>query len=429
MAKILIVDDDPDIVEAGRLVLEREGYEVESASNRAEGMKAIEEVKPDLLILDVMMEEPDDGLRMAREIRKRRATRSPSSCSPASTPPWACNIDKDEEMVPVDEFQSKPVDPQTLIAKVKTAARAGEDADARDAPGAAPRGRRRPWSTSSAGRSLIPILQDVKKQYHGIDSDAMQIIADLLDIHPVEVYSVATFYAFLDPAAAGRVRRPPLPHRLVRAGRQGRRSPASSRRELGIGFGETTDDGRFTLEWANCMGMCDQGPALLVNDRVYTRVTPETVREIVGRVPRRATAGHAAERKEGYLRMSIKTQGNTLTFASIDGDAGLKAALAMSRADIIDTVADSGMKGRGGAGFPTGMKWNFAAAEKGDAQVHHLQRRRGRAGHVQGPRHPHRVRRPGLRGHDHRRPRHRRRAGHRLPARRVHVPALRTSTR
>ena len=64
--------------------------------------------------------------------------------------------------------------------------------------------------------------------------------------------------------------------------------------------------------------------------------------------------------------MSIETQGNTLTFASIDGTEGLKAALAMSRADIIDTVSASGMKGRGGAGFPTGMKWNFAGSEKGD---------------------------------------------------------------
>ena len=64
--------------------------------------------------------------------------------------------------------------------------------------------------------------------------------------------------------------------------------------------------------------------------------------------------------------MSIETQGNTLTFASIDGNEGLKAALAMSRGDIIDTVSASGMKGRGGAGFPTGMKWNFCGSEKGD---------------------------------------------------------------
>ena len=68
--KILIVDDDPDIIEAGSLVLEREGYEVEGAPSRADGMKRLKEVKPDLLILYIMMEEPDDGLLMAREIRK-----------------------------------------------------------------------------------------------------------------------------------------------------------------------------------------------------------------------------------------------------------------------------------------------------------------------------------------------------------------------
>ena len=118
MPKILIVDDDPDIVDAGRLVLEREGYQVESASNRAEGMKALDEVKPDLLILDVMMEEPDDGLRMAREIRKG-GNSLPIIMLTSVNAAMGLNIDKDEEMVPVEEFQPKPVDPQTLIAKVK----------------------------------------------------------------------------------------------------------------------------------------------------------------------------------------------------------------------------------------------------------------------------------------------------------------------
>ena len=116
--RILIVDDDPDIVEAGTLVLEREGFEVDGAANRAEGLAKLIATKPDLLILDVMMEEPDDGLRMAREIRKGGHT-FPIIMLTSVNAAMGLNIDKDEEMVPVDEFQPKPVEPQTLIAKVQ----------------------------------------------------------------------------------------------------------------------------------------------------------------------------------------------------------------------------------------------------------------------------------------------------------------------
>jgi NADH:ubiquinone oxidoreductase subunit E len=128
--------------------------------------------------------------------------------------------------------------------------------------------------------SLIPILRKVKDKYRCIDSEAMQLIADVLGIHPVEVYAVATFYAFLKPETEGR-----LVFRLCRtlscelAGKD--EVVARLQSDLGIGFGETTDDELFTLEWANCMGLCDQGPAMLVNETVYTALTPDKVSAIV----------------------------------------------------------------------------------------------------------------------------------------------------
>jgi DNA-binding response OmpR family regulator len=117
VSKILIVDDDPDIVEAGRLVLEREGHDVSGAASYDEGMRQMETFEPDLLILDVMMEEPDDGLRMARELR-RRGYELPIIMLTSVNAALGLNIEKDEEIVPVEEFQPKPVDPQTLVAKV-----------------------------------------------------------------------------------------------------------------------------------------------------------------------------------------------------------------------------------------------------------------------------------------------------------------------
>jgi DNA-binding response OmpR family regulator len=118
VTKILIVDDDPDMVEAGRIVLEREGYSVESASNLEEGLAKFDEVRPDLLILDVMMQEPDDGLRFARQVRRGGNT-LPILMLTSVNRTMGLQIGKDAEMVPVDEFQEKPVDPDALVAKVK----------------------------------------------------------------------------------------------------------------------------------------------------------------------------------------------------------------------------------------------------------------------------------------------------------------------
>ena len=118
VSKILIVDDDPDMVAAGRMVLEREGYEVSSAPNVVDGLRAVEEYAPDLLILDVMMEEPDAGLRMARDLRRKGHT-LPILMLTSVNQALGIHIGADAEIVPVDEFQEKPADPVTLVQKVK----------------------------------------------------------------------------------------------------------------------------------------------------------------------------------------------------------------------------------------------------------------------------------------------------------------------
>lgn len=128
--------------------------------------------------------------------------------------------------------------------------------------------------------ALIPILQDLHKAHASITDFAMQVVADELGIHPSEVYGVVTFYQFLRRESQGR-----FVFRLCQtiscdlAGKA--RVARQLENDLGIGFGETSTDGRFSLEWASCLGMCDQGPALLVNERVYTRVTPEQVHQII----------------------------------------------------------------------------------------------------------------------------------------------------
>lgn len=117
MARILIVDDDPDIVEASQLFLEKEGHQVASANNRAEGMKQVEAFQPDLLLLDVMMEQPDDGFVMAQELR-RKGFRKPILMLTSVATASGLAFGKDDEMVPVDEFIPKPVEPGVLVAKV-----------------------------------------------------------------------------------------------------------------------------------------------------------------------------------------------------------------------------------------------------------------------------------------------------------------------
>ncbi len=117
MAKIAIIDDDPDILDASGLVLTSQGHEIVTATNPDDGYKIVMDNKPDLIILDVMMNEPDDGFFLAQKFRKEKIF-TPiimyTSVSKSIGMDFGVN-----EMVPVDEFVEKPISPEQLIEKVE----------------------------------------------------------------------------------------------------------------------------------------------------------------------------------------------------------------------------------------------------------------------------------------------------------------------
>lgn len=117
MAKILIVDDDPDILFTTGLFLTKAKHEVQTASNRADGMQAIEDGHPDLIILDVMMEQADDGIAMAQELR-RQGCDTPILMLTSVGRVTGFTYDEDKELVPVDAFFEKPIEPDLLVKKV-----------------------------------------------------------------------------------------------------------------------------------------------------------------------------------------------------------------------------------------------------------------------------------------------------------------------
>lgn len=117
MALIAIIDDDPDILETSSLVLETKGHKTIMAANPDEGYKLVKENNPDLIILDVMMDEPDDGFFLAQKFRKEGIKKPILMYTSVSK---AIGLEfGSSELVPVDDFVEKPISPSELIEKVE----------------------------------------------------------------------------------------------------------------------------------------------------------------------------------------------------------------------------------------------------------------------------------------------------------------------
>jgi CheY-like chemotaxis protein len=122
--RILIIDDDPDISEAMKIVLENQGYATDSAENGSEGMERIKAAKPDLIILDVMMNTLSEGFLLSRELKKdSKYKHIPILMATSVKEKTGIDFETaagDETWLPVEGYLNKPVKPEVLLDKVRT---------------------------------------------------------------------------------------------------------------------------------------------------------------------------------------------------------------------------------------------------------------------------------------------------------------------
>ena len=126
MPKILVIEDDSDMVAAIRMPLEANGYDVLAASTGEEGLQQVKEVDPDLIILDVMMETTTAGFQVSLQLRSpdpqseyAAYSHIPILILTAIHTTTSLRFGPDEAYLPVDDFVDKPIDPDVLLEKVR----------------------------------------------------------------------------------------------------------------------------------------------------------------------------------------------------------------------------------------------------------------------------------------------------------------------
>jgi len=128
--------------------------------------------------------------------------------------------------------------------------------------------------------SLLPIMQGVVEIENFLSERSMAEIAREVDMPAADVYGTASFYSFLETKPTGRYTIRVC--KTITCAMKGKNQVLFAIQEmLKVKIGETTPDKRFTLLETNCLGWCHKAPAMLINDEVFTELTPEKVREIL----------------------------------------------------------------------------------------------------------------------------------------------------
>jgi [NiFe] hydrogenase diaphorase moiety large subunit len=225
----------------------------------------------------------------------------------------------------------------------------------------------------------MDILLDYQAEEGYLSREIVGEIADILDMAEVDVEQTISFYHFFQAEPHGKYT--VYLNNSVVSSMMGRETIASCfEDETGISFNSVSEDGRIGLFDTACIGMSDQEPAAIINGVVFTRLTPFRVRELV----RDMKAGKSVEEMQvaGYgesmndsaflkttIRNNIMKKGAVILSDYQYGSAlsNLKTGK-LSPEDVIGIIRDSGIRGRGGAGFPTGLKWEFCRKVESDTR-------------------------------------------------------------
>jgi CheY-like chemotaxis protein len=129
---VLLVDDDADFVEMNRTLLQERGYVVRVAYSGRQCLEEVTARRPDLIILDMVMERPSDGFDISRELRNSAYTKAiPLVMITSVNDSIPFRVEPDRTWLPVDTLLEKPVDPQLLLAVVERAHARAENATER----------------------------------------------------------------------------------------------------------------------------------------------------------------------------------------------------------------------------------------------------------------------------------------------------------
>jgi NADH-quinone oxidoreductase subunit F len=219
--------------------------------------------------------------------------------------------------------------------------------------------------------ALIPMMMYAQDEYGCVSDEMIAEIGRRLDLNNVQIEETLGYYSMLHRKPIGR-HHVQICTNVACMLKGGYELLERAKKRLEIGHKETTADGVFSLEEVECIGACTGAPAMQVNYDFYENLTPIRFDRIIqdldaGRrpEPEKVISGalherHPAETPLISKRWGVKDSHKIDVYVKHDGYRALEKALKqMTPEGIIDEVKKSNLRGRGGAGFPTGMKWFF----------------------------------------------------------------------